>query len=58
MNDFSFGALLGFFVSFILFIVLCGAFGTPGFKDKQIVPINCVVDYHRDGIHYCILENK
>ncbi len=62
MNDREFFlSVFSFFMGFLLVILLCITIGPPnGTKNKpvKLVPINCVVDYERDGIHYCILENK
>ena len=48
----------GFVVSMLFAVALMPHAGFLREDKKKVIPINCVIDYHRDGIHYCILENK
>lgn len=53
--------LVGMVLGMLLCTFLVWVNGPPDWakaKKVKTVPINCVIDYHRDGIHYCILEDK
>jgi len=48
--------MMTFVLSLVFFVFMSALVGPP--FAKHSVPANCVVDYYRDGIHYCILEGK